>query len=383
MLPVQGSLRSSQPEFVSSLKGVALAFASIEAGDYKNCEKYMRENPEIFKVEPGIFLREAFEALKAGKDAYAKCCVQQSLLLRDCRGESKASQTEYFDRLLSDSDKIRRPAVKEFLMGRDEAIKKLKENLPAPSEDLPAAVGSLSLQNRQQRHDQAVPPGGLSFSPPAPRYPQPQAAGGGDGPRGSVEILSNAPTYSGEMINEKYVVQPSSFFAVGRVFAILWHTNIGGSSRQHDQQTLSKDLRSGMMQTGRFGELIISHIQRMVVVKKEHGFCWCIPVNTYSGKGVAKKGFTKADRAAHAIIYMDDESSYQAADETDITKRAIMVIPADDDQKLDPMSRLNFGKVHTVEHNVRVMHVGRVDPKSLPYFEGYWEAKARESFRKR
>ena len=80
---------------------------------------------------------------------------------------------------------------------------------------------------------------------------------------------------------------------------------------------------------------------------------------------------------------MKGEEPFQADDETGITKRPIMVIPAALDQKLDPMSRLNFGKVHTVEHNVRVMPVGRIDPKSLPYFEAYWEAKAKESFKKR
>lgn len=39
-------------------------------------------------------------------------------------------------------------------------------------------------------------------------------------------------------------------------------------------------------------------------------------------------------------------------------KKPLEVKPATEDQKLDKMSRLNFGKIYTVEHNIRVMPVG-------------------------
>lgn len=38
---------------------------------------------------------------------------------------------------------------------------------------------------------------------------------------------------------------------------------------------------------------------------------------------------------------------------------------------LDPASRINFAKVFTVEHNVKVMSVGRVAPSSLPDLQAY------------
>jgi len=41
-------------------------------------------------------------------------------------------------------------------------------------------------------------------------------------------------------------------------------------------------------------------------------------------------------------------------------------------QKLDPMSRLNYKKIYTVEHNVKVMGVGRVTKESLAALLGYW-----------
>ena len=240
-----------------------------------------------------------------------------------------------------------------------------------------SGVASLNLPGRH-----AAPSNGLSFSATAPRHPIPPAARGGAGPRGSSDILSNAPTNNGELMDESYEVQKSSFFVVGRIFAILWHTNIGPPSQSQSKQYQGNDVRSGITHIGRFNVQISSHIQRMAVVNGEHGYCWCIPVNTYSGKGVAKRGFNESDRAAHSIIYMKGEDPFQADDEFDIIKEPIAVNAADRDQKLDRMSRLNFGKVHTVEHNVRVMPVGRVAPQSLPYFEGYWAAKAKESCEK-
>jgi len=42
----------------------------------------------------------------------------------------------------------------------------------------------------------------------------------------------------------------------------------------------------------------------MVVVKERHGYCWCIPINTYKGKGVAKHGLSRQEQAAHATVHM-------------------------------------------------------------------------------
>ena len=60
------------------------------------------------------------------------------------------------------------------------------------------------------------------------------------------------------------------------------------------------------------------------------------------------------------------------------SKKPIAVKPAGTDQKLDKMSRIHFGKVHTVEHNVKVMNVGNITGNSIQYFEAYWIQKAEE-----
>lgn len=57
--------------------------------------------------------------------------------------------------------------------------------------------------------------------------------------------------------------------------------------------------------------------------------------------------------------------------EPKMVKEPLEVQPSSPDQKLDPMSRLNFGKVYTVEHNVKVLPVGKISESSLSKFLAY------------
>ena len=54
-----------------------------------------------------------------------------------------------------------------------------------------------------------------------------------------------------------------------------------------------------------------------------------------------------------------------------MTKKPIKVNPLPT-QKLDPLSRINFAKIYTVEHNVRIMPVGQVAEDSKYLLVTYW-----------
>lgn len=97
------------------------------------------------------------------------------------------------------------------------------------------------------------------------------------------------------------------------------------------------------------------------------------PISTYSGQGVAKPGVNPQE---HTIIHMRGSEPFAGKNEPRMTKDPLEVKPDSHDQKLDRMSRLNFGKVYTVEHNVKVMPVGSISRSSMPKLLGY----ARESF---
>jgi hypothetical protein len=163
------------------------------------------------------------------------------------------------------------------------------------------------------------------------------------------------------------------FFHVGRIFALLWHEPAGSD---------------GGSATSFKGENVYSNIRRMAVVKADiHGACWAVPIHTYGNKGVAKRGFNEIDVYGHAVIYMTGTTPYTAPDEPKMSKTPIQVDPAQDKSqeldpkktrldlkkiRLEPMSRINFTKVHTVEHEVKVLNIGIVSKKAMPDFEQFW-----------
>jgi hypothetical protein len=85
------------------------------------------------------------------------------------------------------------------------------------------------------------------------------------------------------------------------------------------------------------------------------------PILTYGGQGTKKHGVHAED---HAQIYTLDKNQKKAPPlkqgEFRLTKKAIRVDPISPSHKLDPASRLNYAKLYTVEHNVKVYFVGWV-----------------------
>jgi hypothetical protein len=92
---------------------------------------------------------------------------------------------------------------------------------------------------------------------------------------------------------------------------------------------------------------------------------------TYGGQGTSKPGI---DASSHAIAYMSNSHPVRLASETGMTKESIRIYPARPDSKLSQLSRINFARVYTVEHNVKVMDIGIVAESSMHHLIGYWRA---------
>lgn len=108
----------------------------------------------------------------------------------------------------------------------------------------------------------------------------------------------------------------------------------------------------------------------MVVVSQKKGCCWCIPISTYGGRGTLKPGLRPE---THAIIYMDGTEPTPLKNENGMTKEPLKVERTGGSSGgLDHASRVNFDKVYTVEHDVKVMNVGKVCRQSMPKLEMYW-----------
>ena len=92
---------------------------------------------------------------------------------------------------------------------------------------------------------------------------------------------------------------------------------------------------------------------------------------TYGGQGTSKPGI---EASSHAIAYMSNSHPGRLPSETGMTKQPICIDPASPDQKLDLTTRINFARVYTVEHNVKVMDIGIVAESSMHHLIGYWRA---------
>lgn len=92
------------------------------------------------------------------------------------------------------------------------------------------------------------------------------------------------------------------------------------------------------------------------------------PISTYGGRGVAKRS---VDPDTHAVLYLRGTQPAQGSDEPRMIKQPLEVVVESRDETMNPMSRLNFGKIYTVDHDVKVLPVGRVTSRSMMRFIQY------------
>jgi hypothetical protein len=75
----------------------------------------------------------------------------------------------------------------------------------------------------------------------------------------------------------------------------------------------------------------------------------------------------------HALVYAgkDDSTEPKLLDGEEIDKKAIRMEP-EHGVKLHPASRINFGKLYTVEHSAKVVPLGKIAKRLMPLFLAYY-----------
>jgi hypothetical protein len=95
---------------------------------------------------------------------------------------------------------------------------------------------------------------------------------------------------------------------------------------------------------------------------------------TYNRQGVTKPGLSKWQ---HAIAYTSKEPELLPGEEPAEGEygmmAAIRVKPKSRQEKLQKESRINFAKIYTVEHNVKVCEFGDVHEKHLGTLRKQWK----------
>ena len=104
--PVDGALTSGSEADLEdddeemNASALAKQFGQISFGDYKKSLDFISNNPSIVKEkETDGLLVEAFNAQSEGKEAYARQCVHQALLIQYCRQLGKDGVGLFFKRV--------------------------------------------------------------------------------------------------------------------------------------------------------------------------------------------------------------------------------------------------------------------------------------------
>lgn len=184
---------------------------------------------------------------------------------------------------------------------------------------------------------------------------------------------------SAERLFPEYIVRPSGFFCLGRVFLVLWPEAPGGNGSNVNIPAATQERATAR---GRSGELLISKVLHFVVIREGDKYCIALPITTYSGRGLAQDGVVKSE---HALIYTGSNSPQLRPDElpsrgeSGMRSQPIRVDPETRMDRLDPLSRIDFGGVHQVSHNVKTKSMGFVSRESIrilqSHFSNVWQVK--------
>ncbi|KAJ4309960.1 hypothetical protein N0V84_011224 [Fusarium piperis] len=155
-----------------------------------------------------------------------------------------------------------------------------------------------------------------------------------------------------EPLDPRYQVVHSSYFQPGEVFKVLW-PEPAGSTRAAPSVAIYPD---------QYGGQIFAHFRRFIVIANDYGHCQCVPISTYGKKGCTKSG---AKPSQHGIVYDMNSRPVLLPNEPELGYDPVRLQITDPSEKISKESRVNYAKLTTVEHNVKVLFVGRVVPDDL------------------
>nr|OQO31294.1 hypothetical protein B0A51_03272 [Rachicladosporium sp. CCFEE 5018] len=144
--------------------------------------------------------------------------------------------------------------------------------------------------------------------------------------------------------------QPSRFFVLGKIFLVLWAEPAGANSRV-------TTLPTGGVVPGRHKERIFTKVRRFVVIRAGDRSCSALPILTYDHQGAKKKSL---DASENGIVFTGKAVPADAPQVPGLLEYPIRVNADDPTDKLDSESLIHYGKVYTIEHNIKVKPFGNV-----------------------
>ncbi|KAF8860706.1 hypothetical protein BDZ45DRAFT_672419 [Acephala macrosclerotiorum] len=194
-----------------------------------------------------------------------------------------------------------------------------------------------------------------------------------------------------EKLDSRFRVQSSDKFKPGHVSVALinFHSLVSHSNKQifkvvwseprgeNSRPSTTSDATDATTDywVGRHGEEVYSSVRRFVIVATDFGHSQCLPILTYKHQATTKGG---VKHESHAIIYTGPDPPLPLRGESLILQPVQMVGKTHRDVLL-PESRINYAKIYTVEHNVKVFFIGWIAEWSqrrlLTDFDEVWSNK--------
>lgn len=215
----------------------------------------------------------------------------------------------------------------------------------------------------------------------------PNAAEGGSLTTQIATNMTSVPDITGtpggeEPVDSRFRVQSSNMFQPGNVFKILW-ADPKGQGRGRQQARLG-DFTEKTQLPNAYGEEFYVTFRRFIIVANDQGHATCVPIYTYLQQGCTKPGI-KPEK--HGIIHEVGTEARLLPNEGSLGVRPIRLqidhLVSMSGEKLHMASRVNYSKLTTIEHNVKVFFLGSIvqpdfDNIVRPAINKCWEQKTHE-----
>jgi hypothetical protein len=102
-------------------------------------------------------------------------------------------------------------------------------------------------------------------------------------------------------------------------------------------------------------------------------------ITTYGGRGTLKPGCAASE---HTIVYLTGTQPMRLEGEWEqgMTKDPIEIEAASETETMEPASRLRFGKIHSIEWNVKVREIGMVSLRDMSKLLAYHKEEEDNGF---
>ncbi|KAK4454896.1 hypothetical protein QBC34DRAFT_289147 [Podospora aff. communis PSN243] len=157
-----------------------------------------------------------------------------------------------------------------------------------------------------------------------------------------LEILRGSPT------STKPADLLETMLSNSEVFKVLWAdpTNPADPDQLSDTEERESE-----------GQRFFVGVQRFIVIANDEGHCTCVPISTYQHRGCLKKG-VKPHK--HGIIYTVGSRPTPLPGEPELGYEPVRMALDIPSERLAREARVNYAKLVTVEHNVRVRFIGSI-----------------------